>query len=301
MKTWLAYLCLGLSMTLVGSYVALSKPLVAAFPVMLLAWLRFGTATVLMANWLKPEPNAQPLSSQLHGLLFLESFLGNFLFSICMLYGVSQTSATSAGVIMAAIPAVVAIMSALFLRERLTTRAMLAIGCAFVGIGLYANNRHADTDMAYPNAAWGNTLVFLAVCCEAAYAVIGKHLTAHMSPKQIAATINVWGLVLTTPFGVYLAWQFDFASVTFASWGLLTFYATAASVITVWLWMTGLKHIHAHQAGVFTVFLPISAATIGVLFFNETMTPLQILAFAIALLGVLLATTAKRTTNPLAP
>ena len=32
MKTWLAYLCLGLSMTLVGSYVALSKPLVAAFP-----------------------------------------------------------------------------------------------------------------------------------------------------------------------------------------------------------------------------------------------------------------------------
>jgi hypothetical protein len=33
----IAYLCLALSMSLVGSYVALSKPLAAIFPVMLLA------------------------------------------------------------------------------------------------------------------------------------------------------------------------------------------------------------------------------------------------------------------------
>ena len=34
----IAYGCLALSMSLVGAYVALSKPLVAAFPVLLLAW-----------------------------------------------------------------------------------------------------------------------------------------------------------------------------------------------------------------------------------------------------------------------
>jgi drug/metabolite transporter (DMT)-like permease len=135
------------------------------------------------------------------------------------------------------------------------------------------------------------------VCCEAAYAVIGKHLTAHLSPKRIAATINVWGLALTTPFGIYLAWQFDFSAITLGSWSLLAFYATAASVVTVWLWMTGLKHVHAHQAGVFTVFLPISAATIGVVFFGEVMTPIQVLAFAIALFGVVLATTTRHTTT----
>ena len=38
----LAYGCLALSMALVGSYVALSKPLALIFPVLLLAWLRFG-------------------------------------------------------------------------------------------------------------------------------------------------------------------------------------------------------------------------------------------------------------------
>jgi hypothetical protein len=45
-----AYLCLALSMALVGSYVALSKPLAALFPVLLLAWLRFGIGAVAMAR-----------------------------------------------------------------------------------------------------------------------------------------------------------------------------------------------------------------------------------------------------------
>src|SRR3546814_8910681 len=71
-------------------------------------------------------------------------------------------------------------------------------------------------------------------------------------------------------------------------WALLLFYALAASVWTVWLWMTGLKSIPASRAGVFTVMLPISAALVGVLFLGETLTGMQVLAFAIALTGLLL-------------
>ena len=44
----LAYASLALSMSLVGSYVALSKPLVAAIPVFLLAWMRFGIGGLAM-------------------------------------------------------------------------------------------------------------------------------------------------------------------------------------------------------------------------------------------------------------
>ena len=49
----LAYACLALSMSLVGSYVALTKPLVAALPVFLLAWLRFGIGAVAMLRWIR--------------------------------------------------------------------------------------------------------------------------------------------------------------------------------------------------------------------------------------------------------
>jgi drug/metabolite transporter (DMT)-like permease len=49
-----------------------------------------------------------------------------------------------------------------------------------------------------------------------------------------------------------------------ATWGLLLFYALAASMVTVWLWMKGLRHVPGAAAGVFTVMLPLSAAAVGV-------------------------------------
>jgi drug/metabolite transporter (DMT)-like permease len=68
------------------------------------------------------------------------------------------------------------------------------------------------------------------------------------------------------------------------------FYALAASVWTVWLWMTGLKAVPAARAGVFTVLLPISAALVGVLVLGESLSGMQLVAFSVALLGVVLAT-----------
>lgn len=280
-------------MALVGSYVALSKPLVAAFPVFLLAWLRFGIAALAMPHWLRRPADEPPMTSRTRALVFLESLLGNFLFSICMLFGVSMTSAVSAGVIMASIPAVVALMSWAFLRERITLRIALAIGCAALGIGLLAfSPAHApDGQPRTATTPWlGNLLVFCAVLCEAAYAVIGKSLTGRLSPKRISSLINLWGFALSTPMGIWLALHFEFSTITRGTWALLVVYALAASIWTVWLWMTGLKRVPASQAGVFTVMLPVSAALVGVLILGEDLSRLQLTAFAVALMGVVLAT-----------
>ncbi|MDM0105821.1 DMT family transporter [Variovorax sp. J22R24] len=294
-----AYGCLALSMSLVGSYVALSKPLVAAFPVLLLAWLRFGIAALAMPHWLRRPADEPLMTSRTRGLVFLESFLGNFMFSICMLFGVSLTSAVSAGVIMASIPAVVAIGSWMFLRERITPRVGLAIACAALGIGLLAlapgqATAHAGNATSGQMPWLGNLLVFCAVVCEASYAVIGKSLTGRLGPKRISSLINLWGFVLSTPFGIWFALHFDFGAVSFGLWSLLVVYALAASIWTVWLWMTGLKGVPASQAGVFTVMLPVSAAAVGVLVLDERLSTPQVLAFALALVGVVLATWPSR-------
>ncbi|HZF85271.1 MAG TPA: DMT family transporter [Burkholderiaceae bacterium] len=294
----LAYGCLALSMSLVGSYVALSKPLAAAFPVLLLAWLRFGIAALAMPHWLRRPADEPPMTRRTRGLVFLESFLGNFLFSICMLFGVSLTSAVSAGVIMASIPAVVAIASWLFLGERITRRIAAAITCAALGIGLLALTPHhggTGGSAADRSAPWlGNLLVFCAVLCEAAYAVIGKSLTGRLGPKRISSLINLWGFTLSTPFGIWFALRFDFAGVSAGLWLLLVLYALAASIWTVWLWMTGLRSVPAAQAGVFTVMLPVSAALVGVLVLGEPLSATQIAAFGMALVGVVLATWPSR-------
>ncbi len=284
-----AYASLAGSMALVGSYVGLSKLLVAVFPVLLLAWLRFGIAAVAMAHWVRRRDGDAPLSARDRVLLFWESFLGNFLFSICMLYGVALTSALAAGVTMAAIPAAVAVMSWLFLGERITGRVAAAIGCAVLGIALLALARGSDA-MAANTSPWGYALLLAAVLCEASYVVIGKRLTGQVSARRISAIINLWGLALVTPFGLWQALSFDFAAVQPPTWLLLVFYAVAASMVTVWLWMKGLQHVPSSRAGVFTVMLPVSAALVGIVVLGESFGAVHVLAFGLALAGLLLAT-----------
>jgi drug/metabolite transporter (DMT)-like permease len=290
-----AYACLAASMALVGSYVGLSKLLVAVLPVFLLAWLRFGIAAVAMAHWVKRTPGEAPLSAHDRKLLFWESFLGNFLFSICMLFGVKATSALAAGVVMAAIPAAVALLSWAMLGERVGARLWAAIACAASGIALLAVVK-APAGSSDANAPWwGYALLLGAVFCEACYVVIGKRLTGNVSPRRISALINLWGLALVTPFGLWQAWSFDFGAVGAGTWALLVFYALAASMVTVWLWMRGLQEVPAPRAGVFSVMLPVSAALVGVLFLGEPFGAGHAAAFGLALAGLLLATWPTRT------
>lgn len=287
-----------------GSYVALSKPLVAALPVFLLAWLRFGLAAVVMGTWLRKPDDEPPLTQRTRWLLFLESFVGNFLFSICILYGMRWTTASAAGVVMSSMPAVVAVLSALFLRERLPGRTLAAIVLAAIGIALFSMDKSGASHTSdgnfhgVPLPLLGNLLVFAAVICEAVYVVIGKHLTQGLGPRRIAAIINIWGLVLSTPAGLWGAWYVGFGQMHPVTWALLVYYALAASVWTVWLWMTGLRHVPANMAGVFSVLMPLTAAAVGTLFLGEHLTPGQTVAFAIALAGLLLATLPGRRSAP---
>ena len=287
---WLAYLSLAASMSLVGSYVGLSKLLVAVLPVFLLAWLRFAIAALAMLHWLRRVPGEAPLSRQNRRLLFWESFIGNFLFSICMLLGVQATSALAAGIVMAAIPAAVAILSRVFLAERIVPRVQVAIGCAAAGIVLLAVVRTPAGVGLGGSPWWGWALLLGAVVCEACYVVIGKRLTGNVSPRRISALINLWGLALVTPFGLWQAMGFDFSAVGPGTWALLVFYSLAASMVTVWLWMQGLRHVPAPQAGVFSVLLPVAAALVGVLVLGERFGAVHALAFALALASLLLAT-----------
>lgn len=166
-----------------------------------------------------------------------------------------------------------------------------------VGIALLAFARVPQDPAAVaaaPAPWWGYALLLGAVVCEASYVVIGKRLTGQVSPRRISALINLWGLVLVTPLGLWQALRFDFAAVGVSTWVLLVFYALAASMVTVWLWMRGLRHVPAPRAGVFTVMLPVSAALVGVLFLGESFGSAHLAALGLAVGGLLLATWPSR-------
>lgn len=292
----IAFLFLIAGMGLVGTYVALSKPLTAVFPVFLLATLRFAIAAVAMLPWTRRRPDERPIGRSEWKALFLQSLFGNFLFSICMLTGVSLTSATAAGVILSTLPAVVALFSRVFLGERLTPRALAAIGLAIAGIAVLQLSRGTGAGGAGASSLAGNLLVFGSVCCEAVYVILGKRLTATLAPMRISALINLWGFALMLPLGLWQGAGFAFGAVTPAIWGLLVFYALSASMISAWLWLTGLKSVPASNAGVFSVALPIASSIVGVAVLGERFSLAHGIALACAAGGIVLISLPGRRT-----
>ena len=273
-------------MSLVGAYVALVKPLTALFPVFALAFLRFAIAAVALVPWSRRGASEPPLTRAESWQLFLQSFFGNFLFSICMLWGVALTSATASGLVMGALPVVVALLSSVLLGERLTRRLLLAVACAGAGIALVQLAKPASSGAE----SWqGDALVFAAVCCEALYVVIGKRLAATRTPMRVSAWINLWGLALSAPLGLWQLARIDLSAIAPRLWAYLAFYALAASVAAVALWMSGLRRTSAGFAGVFAVALPLSTTAIAVGVLGEQLTWMHTIALTCALLAILLA------------
>lgn len=290
--SWLSYGSLAASMFVVGACVALSKPLAAVFPVFLLGWLRFGIGGAGMLHWLRRPSSEPPPTARVRLLVFLEAFIGSFLFTVFMVLGVSYSGAVAAGVVMSAIPAAIAVLSRLVLREAIRPRVLAAIACAVSGIALLALARPGSGGGAVDDGHGGHWLGYAllggAVLCEACYAVIGKHLTAVLSSRRISALMNLWGFALMLPAGAWAAWRFDFGAVSWTVWWVLLFYGLASSW-TIWLWMTGLRRVPASRAGVFTVMLPVGSACVGVWMLGEPFGLPQALAFGLALAGLLLA------------
>ena len=189
-----------------------------------------------------------------------------------------------------------ALLSWLTLGERIGWRNGAAIAFAVGGIATLAVARSPGSP-ASAGLALGYALLVCAVFCEASYVVIGKRLTGTLSARRISALINLWGLALVTPAGIWQALQFEFGSLPVSIWALLVFYALAASVWSVWLWMRGLKDVPAARAGIFTVMLPVGAALVGVIWLGEPFGAGHAIAFGLAITGLLLAVWPTRNRN----
>ena len=281
-------------MAVVGAYVGFSKVIVATVPVFVLATIRFGIAAIAMLPWTFPRGGAALVRASA-GTLVAESVFGNFLFSICMLSGVARTSAVAAGLILSMLPATVAVFSVAALGERLDRRTATAIVLAVVGVASLTLGRADGPASGGETALAGNLLMVGAVCCEAIYVVLGKRLTdAAIGPMQISAWINIVGFVLMLPLGIWQGLHFDFARITPTLWALIVAYAIAASVLSTWLWLSGLKHVPAGRAGIFTTALPITSAIVGIAFLGEQATIAHGIAFVCAAIGIWLVTRDRR-------
>jgi len=286
-------------MLLVGSNVGIGKSIVAFIPVPLFALLRFVIALAVLGPLLR-RSKMQRVKRGEWVNLFLQALFGTFGFTLLMLGGVHRTSAVAAGVITSTIPALVALFSWLFLRERPDTRALASIALAITGIAVVNIAHVGEGGDAGASSLVGNLMVLGAVCCESLYVILSRRLTQTLAPLDICAYTHLFGFLLMLPVGLTGALSFDFASVPAGIWWLALWYGLSASVFSFCLWMMGIRHVPGSIAGVFTAVLPVAAALYGIAFLGERPTPAHGIALACVVAGIALASLKTKRLPPVA-
>ncbi|MDY6948034.1 MAG: DMT family transporter [Pseudomonadota bacterium] len=280
------YTQLALGMAAFGSATPVSKIVTGAMPVFIASGLRvtLGAAVLLFA--------ARGRLSQIKQIgredwlcIGLIALFGMFGFSALMLYGMKMISGTAGAVVMSTTPAVTAIGSMLFLRERPGWRAIVAIALAVAGVLLLqigAGRQPQGNDWL------GIGLVFAAVCCEASYTLLGKRVSAHIDPVLVALLGAVIAIPLFLPFAIWQWQDFDAASIDARIWSALAWYGVGTLAIGSWLWYSGVAKAEGSVAAGFMGVMPASALLLSYVLLDEEFKWLHVLGFGVVFAGVLL-------------
>ncbi len=286
----LAYAQLAAAMAMVGANVAVAKLLAEALPIPMIACLRCALACLIL--WPLGRAMEGRVAVDGGGLrnLFLQALFGTALYNAGLLAGLRYTSALEAGLVLATLPAVVALGSALWLRERLAPRQWAA---TLLAAGGMAAITLARSGAEAHGSLLGNALVLLGVSGEAIYVLLAKRLSGRVPIITASLWMQAFSAAVLLPFtlpdlGVMAA----LADARLA--GLLVLHSVTASVLCLLLWYAGLKRVPAGVAGIFTAFLPGTAALVAVTVLGEHFSPSHAVGLALMLASLLLATWPRR-------
>jgi drug/metabolite transporter (DMT)-like permease len=278
-------------MALVGANVGVAKLLAAALPIPMIAFLRCLLACLLLWPLARAREGRVRVGGPVLRNLALQALFGTALYNAGLLAGLRLTTALEGGLVLATLPAVVALGSALWLRERLAPRQWLAAALAACGMGAITLARLGDAGGA--GSALGNALIFAGVCGEAAYVLLAKRIAGRVPVITASFWMQAWSALMLLPFCLpSLGAVAALGDPALA--GLLAFHSLTASVLCLLLWYAGLQRVPAGVAGVFTGFLPATAALTAVLLLGERVTPVHGIGFALTGASLLLATWPRR-------
>jgi drug/metabolite transporter (DMT)-like permease len=289
----LAYLQLALSMALVGANVGVAKILAESLPVPMILGLRCALAVVVLWPLARAMEGRVGLDRRVLWNLALQAAFGTVLYNVALLAGLRLTTALEAGLILATLPAVVAVGGALWLRERLPRRQWAAVGLAAFGMAALVLARVASEG---GGSALGNLLVFAGVCGEAMYVLLAKRVAGSVRVVTATLWMQVFSLLMLLPMCLPVLGAVG-ALADPAISGLLVFHSLTSSVLCLLLWYAGLKRAPAGIAGVFTAFLPATAAAVAVGVLGEPFTIVHAAGFVLLMCSLLLATWPDRGRN----
>ncbi len=206
-------------------------------------------------------------------------------------YGLSLTSPINAAIILTCNPILVLLISALVIRERITSRKIIGIGLGLtgaVGLILFKGISALSSD-----GFIGDLFVFLNATSYATYLVLVKPLMQKYKPMTVIKWVFLFGFIYVLPFGWNQIHEIEWVTFTTNIWWAFAFVVVGTTFLTYLFNMFGLKELSPSVVSIYIYSQPLIASLMAIALQKDELSFEKILAALFIFSGVYLASTKK--------
>ena len=255
-------------------------------------FLRVGGAAILfwLISILGPK---QKIEKRDWGRLFICSLLGMSINMLSFFKGLQLSTPLNSAVLVTITPIIVVMISALFLREKITLNKGLGIAMGFVGaLGLILFGAEIRQDA--PNIPLGNSLFILNATAYGAYLVVVKKLIEKYHPFTLMKWLFSMAFIINLPITLPEVLEIEWSTMPLWAYGSVAFVVIGTTFLTYLFNIFALTELKASSVGAFMYMQPLVGILFALLSHKDHLTLIKILAMAFVLVGVYLASKKPR-------
>jgi drug/metabolite transporter (DMT)-like permease len=202
--------------------------------------------------------------------------------------------AGTAAMLLQVSPVLVAVLAAIFLKERFTTTLVVGLLLAFSGVVLIGISGSGDGGADPGKVLLGALLCVVSAVTYAVSLILQKPLVAELSAVHVTWLACVIGAATCLPFAPGLVSEAGDAPASSLWWVVyLGVFPTAVAFTT---YAYALQHMTASSLGVTTYLVPPLTILMALVFLGEAPAPVAYVGGALALVGVAIARRSKAAT-----
>lgn len=274
-----------------GSNAALVKFTVGQFSPVILVIFRSALAALMILPFFYFTKSSFKIKAKKAYLL-----LANLLFAANWLFfatGIQYTSVIMSQIIYIPTALIVAILGYLFLKEKLSKNQVFGLVLTLIGMSVLIWGSTRSQDILSFGKPLGNFLIILGLFSWSIYTIVSRKISSIYTPL----TITFYNFLISAIFVSLLIplklgnKDFMLADITIGGILGLVSIAFFNSVLFFWLYQWVIGKTSAFISSLILYVTPIIAAFTGIIFFGEKLTASLVLASALIMVGVFLATT----------
>lgn len=284
------YILLVIAALLWGGNFVIGRGFAATMPPFTLAFIRWVIAFLFFLPFAKNEVIANiPLWKKEWKTLFWMSLTGIVGFNTLLYIAVHYTTSINAALINAPTPALIALLSFVFLKETVQTRHMIGIVFSIIGVTWIVSRGSLEALLSF-SINKGELWMLVAITSWSIYSVIVKKNTGRLPAAGSFLVTIMIGMIILAPFAVY-EWIVDKPmTITFTSILGFLYIGIFASIVAFLSWNKAVAEIGPGKAAPFLNLIPVFASIFAITFIGETLNSAQLIGGVITIFGVLITT-----------